>query len=143
MVLKLRPSTVIPISSHQDTIGPMARSTGDAAIVLSVIAGPDSSDNATNSQPSPLPDYTRALRKDSLRGKRIGVPRHVFLNDTVTGNDPSVNIAFNNALKTIRELGATVVDPSDLPTAEQVIEIGFYNETFVLEVDFKVCMLYL
>ncbi|KAF7320959.1 Amidase domain-containing protein [Mycena chlorophos] len=125
----------IPISEHQDTVGPLTRSLTDGAIVLSIIAGKDPNDNFTLAQPSPVPDFTKALNKDALRGKRIGVPRKVFLNDSITGNDPSVNVAFEAALVTIKELGATVVDPADLPSAEEFITSN--NETIVLNVDFK------
>ncbi|KAF9442738.1 amidase signature enzyme, partial [Macrolepiota fuliginosa MF-IS2] len=78
---------VIPISEHQDTVGPMTRSMTDAAIVLSVIAGKDPNDNFTLAQPDVVPDYTKALNKNALRGKRIGVPRHVFLNTSISGDD--------------------------------------------------------
>ncbi|KAI0088298.1 amidase signature enzyme [Irpex rosettiformis] len=131
---------VVPISEHQDTIGPMTRSIADAAVVLSVIAGKDPNDNFTLAQPSPVPDYTKALNKDALKGKRIGVPRKVFTNDTITGNDPFVNIAFDAALDTIRALGATVVDPADLPSADEIAVSN--NETIVLDVDFKASLLF-
>ncbi|KAJ7432101.1 amidase signature enzyme [Mycena galericulata] len=127
---------VIPISEHQDTVGPITRSMTDAAIVLSVIAGKDPNDNFTLAQPAVVPDFTKALNKNALRGKRIGVPRRVFLNDSITGNDPSVNVAFEQALLTIKALGATVVDPADLPSAEEFVTSN--NETIVLNVDFKV-----
>lgn len=123
--------------NSQDTIGPMVRSVSDAAIVLSIIAGPDPNDNFTLAQPTPVPDFTRALTNpNALRGRRIGVPRRVFLNDGVTGNDPFVNVAFQEALETIKRLGATVVDPADLPSADEIVVSD--NETFVLDVDFKV-----
>ncbi|PCH37606.1 amidase signature enzyme [Wolfiporia cocos MD-104 SS10] len=127
---------VIPISEHQDTVGPLTRSVADAAIVLSVIAGPDPNDNFTLAQPSPVPDYLLALNRDALAGRRIGVPRAVFLNDSITGNDPYVNVVFEEALATIRALGATVVDPADLPSAYAIAHSG--NETIVLDVDFKI-----
>ncbi|KAI0342451.1 amidase signature enzyme [Trametopsis cervina] len=127
---------VVPISEHQDTVGPMTRSVADAAAVLSVIAGKDANDNFTLAQPSPVPDYTKALNQNALKGKRIGVPRKVFLNDSITGNDPFVNVAFDAALNVLRELGATVVDPADLPSAEEIAVSN--NETFVLDVDFKI-----
>ena len=117
----------------------MTRSVTDAAIVLSIIAGPDPNDNFTLAQPTPVPDFTQALNKNALSGVRIGVPRAVFLNDSITGNDPSVNIAFEQAIETIRSLGATVVDPANLPSAEQIAVSN--NETFVLNVDFKVTFL--
>jgi amidase len=127
---------VVPISEHQDTVGPMTRSIADAAIVLSVIAGPDPNDNFTLAQPSPVPDYSKALDKNALKGKRIGVPRRVFLNDSISGNDPFVNEQLERALDTIRSLGATVVDPADLPSADEIAVSN--NETIVLDIDFKV-----
>lgn len=114
----------------------MTRSIADAAIVLSVIAGKDPNDNFTLAQPDRVPDYTRALRKDALRGKRIGVPRHVFLNNSISGDDPSINVAFEQALNVIRRLGATVVDPADIPSAEEIVRSN--NETVVLDTEFKV-----
>jgi hypothetical protein len=36
----------------------------------------------------------------------------------------------------MRKLGATIIDPADIPTAEQIV-FGS-DENFVLEVDFKV-----
>ncbi|KAF7440101.1 hypothetical protein PC9H_000445 [Pleurotus ostreatus] len=125
---------VIPISAHQDTVGPMARSITDAAIVLSVIAGKDNNDNYTLAQPSFIPDYMEALNQNALRGKRIGVPRRAFCNDTDI--EESVNVAFNHALDIIRGLGATVVDPADLPSADEIALST--NETTVTDVDFKI-----
>ncbi|KAJ7922254.1 amidase signature enzyme [Mycena leptocephala] len=127
---------VIPISAHQDTVGPITRSLTDAAIVLSVIAGKDPNDNFTLAQPPVVPDFTKALNKNALKGKRIGVPRRVFLNDSITGNHPSINVAYEKALLTIKALGATVVDPADLPSADEFVTSN--NETIVLNVDFKV-----
>ncbi|EGO26610.1 hypothetical protein SERLADRAFT_447766 [Serpula lacrymans var. lacrymans S7.9] len=127
---------VIPISEHQDTVGPLARSTTDAAIVLSIIAGKDPNDNFTLAQPYPVPDYTMALSNSSLVGKRIGVPRSVFLNDSITGNDPYVNVVFEQALEVLQSLGATIVDPADLPSAYEIVASN--NETVVLNTDFKI-----
>lgn len=126
----------MPISQNQDTVGPITRSMADAAVVLFVIAGPDPNDNFTLAQPLPIPDYTKALNKNALKGARIGVPRRVFLNDSISGNDPFVNQVFETALQTIRDLGATVVDPADLPSADEIAVSN--NETIVLNTDFKV-----
>lgn len=127
---------MIPISEHQDTVGPITRSMTDAAIVLSIIAGKDTNDNFTLAQPSTVPDFTKALNVNALNGKRIGVPRRVFLNDSITGNDPFVNVVFEQALNTIRSLGATIVDNADLPSADEIANSN--NETIVLDIDFKV-----
>jgi amidase len=115
----------------------MTRSLTDAAIVLSVIAGKDPNDNFTLAQPPVVPDFTKALKKDALKGKRIGVPRRVFLDDNITGNDPFVNVVFEQALVTIKSLGATIIDPADLPSADEIANSN--NETIVLDIDFKVC----
>jgi len=128
---------VVPISDHQDTVGAMCRSLADSAALLSVIAGPDPNDNFTLAQPLPVPNFSLATKNpNALRGARIGIPRRVFLNDSITGNDPSVNVMFEQAIKTIKSLGATVIDPADLPSAEEIAVSN--NETFVLNVDFKV-----
>ncbi|RDB28170.1 hypothetical protein Hypma_001534 [Hypsizygus marmoreus] len=124
---------VIPISTHQDTVGPMTRSMSDVAIVLSVIAGRDPNDNFTLAQPPIVPDFVKALNKNALKGKRIGVPRRVFLN---TGRPIDISNAFEQALVIIRGLGATIVDPADLPSANEIARSD--NETVVLDVDFKV-----
>ncbi|KAF8062472.1 amidase signature enzyme [Lyophyllum atratum] len=126
---------VIPISSHQDTVGPMTRSVADAAIVLSIIAGPDPNDNFTLAQPQVVPDFTKALNNNALKGKRLGVPRRVFLNATINGREVDVNNAFERALVVLRNLGATIVDPADLPAADEILASN--NETVVLNVDFK------
>ena len=87
-------------------------------------------------QPAIVPDFSKALNKGALKGKRIGVPRRAFLNDSISGNDPFVNVVFEQALGTIKALGATVVDPADLPCADEIVVSN--NETIVLDVDFKV-----
>ncbi|KAJ4469383.1 amidase signature domain-containing protein [Lentinula edodes] len=130
---------VIPISEHQDTVGPMARSITDAAIVLSLIAGKDPNDNFTLAQPPIVPDYTKALNPNALVGARIGVPRKVFLDGsdlTGNGSESAIGLAFEKALDVIRDLGATVVDPADLPSAEEIARSN--NETVVLDTDFKI-----
>lgn len=116
----------------------MTRSITDAAIVLSVIAGKDPNDNFTLAQPNRVPDYTKALRKDALRGKRIGVPRHVFLDNSISDDDVSISTEFDKALQVLRNLGATIVDPADMPSAEELIVSKSRNESVVLRIDLKV-----
>jgi amidase len=67
---------VIPISAQQDTAGPITRNLTDAAAVLTAIQGVDPRDPATAAAgPYVRRDYLRALDRDALRGKRIGVWR--------------------------------------------------------------------
>ena len=121
---------MVPISVNQDTVGPIARSVADAAAILGVIAGRDALDNFTLAQPARVPDYTAALRRDALRGVRLGVPR-LFM-----PGDQNIVAAFNASLDVIRALGATVVDPAEFPDAEELLASN--NETLVLDTDFKV-----
>ena len=122
--------SVIPISSHQDTVGPMCRSVADAATILSVIAGRDPLDNFTLAQPEDVPDFTKALNPNALKGVRLGVPR------LFQGSDMNIIAAFNESLGILKGLGATIVDPADFPDAEELLNSN--NETTVLNVDFKV-----
>ncbi|KAH7930964.1 amidase signature enzyme [Leucogyrophana mollusca] len=121
---------VIPISHNQDTAGPMCRSVTDAAIILSVIAGPDPMDEATLSQPKTIPDYMAALNLDALKGARLGVPRSFF------EEDKAIQAAFDTSLETFRQLGAEIVDPADFADGGEIKQSN--SENIVLAVDFKV-----
>ena len=108
-------SLVIPISEHQDTVGPMARTVKDAAYILQAIAGPDPYDNytsaipwATNDTYYTVPDYVAACTFDALIGKRIGVPRNAI--GTRTASTAAIFDAFEAALVTLRSAGATIVE---------------------------------
>ncbi|KAH8896714.1 amidase signature enzyme [Thozetella sp. PMI_491] len=99
---------VIPISEHQDTVGPMARTVKDAAIILKAIAGRDPADNYTMAIPhcGKIPDYVAACDIGALKGARIGIPYNVF-NATST---PVVTAAFNAAIDLMKAEGATIVE---------------------------------
>jgi amidase len=104
-------SGIIPISASQDTAGPMARSVADAAALLTVLAGYDPDDPATEPLKSQTPlDYTQFLNRDGLKGVRIGVMRQQ------AGFHEEVDAVFNRAIETLRGLGAIIVDPADIPT---------------------------
>ncbi|CZR62918.1 related to amidase [Phialocephala subalpina] len=130
-------SLVIPISEHQDTVGPMARSVTDAAYVLSIIAGKDPNDNYTSAQPFDTPpDYTQALNFSSLRGARIGIPRNGLTFDETS---QPVSDAFDAAIQVLKSAGATIVDNANFSAWNQYVAdanapIG--NSTIVLDADF-------
>lgn len=98
---------VVPISSSQDTAGPMARSVRDAALLLTAMAGRDAADPATAEADFRTRDYAAALSPDALRGKRIGVLRYR------TGSNPAVDALFAAALAELRKHGAELVDIAD------------------------------
>ena len=86
----------------------------------SFLSSPEKTPPTTS--PSPFPDYTHALTKDAFKNKRIGVPRRVFFDITDSVSDPSVRVEFEKALDVIRNLGAQVVDPADIPSVEEILQ---------------------
>lgn len=113
-------SGVIPISPSQDTLGPMARSVTDAAIVLTAIAGFDPEDPITShARPE---DYTKYLDPKALAGARIGVPRKGWF-----GLANYVDTIMSAAIEELHKLGAEIVDdieldvPASLGSAELTV----------------------
>ncbi|KAI0018089.1 amidase [Xylariomycetidae sp. FL0641] len=127
---------VVPISEHQDTVGPIARTVKDAAYLLSAIAGQDPRDNYTMAIPfgNSTPDYAGACNYFALRGKRIGVARDLLgVSGGGTQYDPVI-AAFNASLNVLRAAGATVFDDIHLEGIDTLTETDF--ETVVLNADF-------
>jgi amidase len=123
---------VIPISSSQDTVGPLARTVTDAAVVLTaIVIGADSLDPATsgNAEKAGI-DYTRFLDSGGLVGARIGVPRKVYF-----GYSEKADGVVEEAIRALRDLGAEIIDPADLPHSEHLTFLG--TELTVLLYEFK------
>ena len=121
-------SGIIPISASQDTAGPLARTVADAATLLTVLAGYDPQDAATAPlRDHPPADYRSFLDAASLKGARIGVMRHY------AGFHEEVDAVFERALAVLREHGAVLVDPADIPNAEKLDA----DEQTVLSYEFK------
>ena len=122
---------VIPISHTQDTVGPMARTVADAAAVLGAITAADARDAATAAKGRRVHgDYRPFLDADGLRGARIGVARKV-----VSGYDDAADSVFEEAIRAVRDAGAEVVDPANIPT-EDVKRMGD-SEMIVMQTEFK------
>ena len=103
---------IIPISKSQDTAGPMARTVTDAAILLGVLAGPDSRDPATSASVAHAKrDYTHYLDPKGLEGARIGIPRKNYF-----GYSVATDAIINAAIERMRSAGAIIVDPIQLGT---------------------------
>lgn len=125
---------MIPISEHQDTVGPLARTVKDAAFLLSAIVGKDSMDNYTSAIPfdtSDFPDYVSACQLSALSGKRIGVTRGVIDFDGIIGvpgeAETPLITAFNGSLDIIRSAGATVIDNISLPGWTPFVELQYMS----------------
>src|SRR6266516_1406664 len=84
---------LIPLVSSFDTIGPMARSAYDVALVLETIAGHDPKDST--SLVEPVQKYSESLNKtENLHGLRIGIPKEYF----VEGLDSEVDASLRAAI---------------------------------------------
>ncbi|KAL4900657.1 hypothetical protein BDW74DRAFT_188091 [Aspergillus multicolor] len=100
---------VIPGSPRQDSVGPIARTVKDAAIVLNVIAGRSPFDNATDKFPNEsVPDFSAHCKRGALRNIRIGIPRNALKK-----GPQAVDTAFENAIAALKAAGATIVDNTD------------------------------
>jgi amidase len=96
---------IMPVSSTQDAIGPLARHVVDAAAMLQAMAAADPADPETAGHPHP--DYTAALDAGALKGKRIGVLRVMF------GSKPEhseVDEVMERAISAMRQAGAVLID---------------------------------
>ena len=128
-------SGVIPIAHSQDTVGPFGRSVADAATLLSAIVGVDPHDPATVAT-APRgrgdgrfsTDYTLFLEPDGLHGARIGVAREVYF-----GYSEKADAIVEDAIQTMKELGATVVDPANIPTAQEMRPSDSEREVLLYE----------
>ena len=106
---------VIPITADQDTPGPMTKSVTDAAILLGVLEGKsaDSNDAATSRcERPPNNDYTRFLKRDGLKGARIGIPRTSFYSNLA---GPRAK-AMDDAIDILKQQGAVIIDPAEIPS---------------------------
>ena len=128
---------VIPISEHQDTVGPMARTVKDAAYILQQIAGPDPNDNYTSAIPNngTLPDYVAACNFSALLGARIGIPWNVIGLQADNTSGPILD-SFSAAVTVLKDAGATVINNTNFPAAAAFLNST--SETLVLNADFLV-----
>ena len=96
---------IIPIDHSQDTAGPMARTVKDAAILLGALVAFDPTDAETHLERGELlNDYTRFLDQNGLAGKRIGIASEM------TGFNAKVDELFKQAIETMKEKGAEIVE---------------------------------
>ena len=108
---------IMPLVPNQDLPGPLARSVEDAVVVLDAIAGPDARDPISLlCERRPLD----AIRIQDIRDIRIGVLRRAQADRPEFAE---VMPAFEAALSALSKAGAIVVDPCDLPSAEQLQEV--------------------
>ncbi len=117
---------VIPITADQDTAGPMAKSVTDAAILFGALesGSPDPNDAATKTcQAPPNRDYTPFLKREGLKGARIGIPRANYYDRFTPPGEQNPRGGLNeaqaksmaDAIEVLKKEGATIVD-ADIPS---------------------------
>lgn len=110
---------LIPLASSFDTIGPMAQSVYDLALVLETIAGHDPRDSTSRREP--VQNYTEKLTtSEDLHGLRIGIPKEYF----VEGLDADVDRSLRTAIHELENLGAEMVEVS-LPHTQYAIPVYY------------------
>lgn len=104
---------LIAFASSLDQIGPFSRNVADCAVISEVISGRDGRD--ATSVDVPVGSYTNELAR-GVQGVRVGVVRSAL----TEGCEPAVVAAINEAIETLRKLGAVIVDV-ELPTAKHAV----------------------
>ncbi len=127
-------------SFMQERAGPMARSVYDVAALTDVVSGFDAEDLMTTASlgKTPKESYTVFLRKDGLRGARIGVFRDLFRK----GEMHKEGVALvEKAIAQMKEAGAVIVDPIstgiDLFTLLEDTRTNYYEAQFSYNLYFR------
>ena len=102
----------MPLSQSLDTVGPLARSVEDCAVLLGLMAGADQDDPTAVT--GPVPDYSAATTA-SIKGLTIGVPTAFYVDDL----DSEVAGILEATIAVLKREGANVV-PVELPDQRQL-----------------------
>ncbi|MFT5761598.1 MAG: amidase [Polaribacter sp.] len=116
---------IIPLFLRNDVVGPMGRTVEDATRVLEIMIGIDPKDEITNySKGKTVENYTQFLKKDGLKGSRIGVLRELS-EDNV---DAEVKNLFEKAIVDLNSLGAEIIDPIVIPNFAELRQNQWCSE---------------
>jgi len=96
---------VIAMASSLDVVGPITKTTEDAALLMEIIAGRDPLDATTLDVP--VPKYSDNLDRN-LKGLKVGIPKEYF----TSGMDKDVEEIVKGAIKKLESLGAKSVEIS-------------------------------
>ena len=102
----------MPLSHSLDTVGPLAQTVEDCALLLWLMAGPDPEDPTASH--APAADYVAAT-KDSIKGLKIGVPTAFYVDDL----DREVAQILEETIATLKHEGAEIIHV-DLPDQRQL-----------------------
>ena len=124
----------MPLSQSLDTVGPLARTAEDCAVLLGLMAGADPEDPTAIA--GPLPDYMAATR-GQIKGLTIGVPSAFYVDDL----DAEVARILDETVAVLKREGATIVqvelpDQRQLTAAAQLIvavEAAAFHKRWLIE----------
>jgi aspartyl-tRNA(Asn)/glutamyl-tRNA(Gln) amidotransferase subunit A len=102
----------MPLSHSLDTVGPLARTAEDCALLLGLIAGADPDDATASGEP--VPDYLAATR-EPIKDLTIGIPSSFYIDDL----DPEVARVLEEVMVALKAEGVRVVKV-DLPDQRQL-----------------------
>ena len=124
----------MPLSQSLDTVGPLARTAEDCALLLGLMAGADPADPTAVA--GPLPDYMAATRGE-IKGLTIGVPTAFYVDDL----DAEVARILDETIAVLKSEGADIVqvelpDQRQLTAACQIVlavEAAAFHKRWVIE----------
>jgi aspartyl-tRNA(Asn)/glutamyl-tRNA(Gln) amidotransferase subunit A len=124
----------MPLSQSLDTVGPLARTAEDCALLLGLMAGADANDPTAAAEP--VPDYVAATR-ESITGLTIGVPSAFYVDDL----DPEVERILDETISVLKREGANIVqvelpDQRQLTAAAQLVvavEASAFHKRWLIE----------
>jgi aspartyl-tRNA(Asn)/glutamyl-tRNA(Gln) amidotransferase subunit A len=124
----------MPLSQSLDTVGPLARTVEDCALLLGLMAGADPADPTAIG--GSLPDYMAAMR-GPMKGLKIGVPTAFYIDDL----DPEVARALDETITVLKREGAEIVhvelpDQRQLSAASQLVlavEAAAFHKRWLIE----------
>jgi aspartyl-tRNA(Asn)/glutamyl-tRNA(Gln) amidotransferase subunit A len=102
----------MPLSQSLDTVGPLARTAEDCALLLGLMAGADPEDPTASA--TPVPDYMAATR-ESIKGLTVGVPSAFYVDDL----DSEVARVLDETIAVLKREGANVIQV-ELPDQRQL-----------------------
>lgn len=124
----------MPLSQSLDTVGPLARTAVDCALLTQLMAGGDAADPTTRN--APAPDLVSPT-KENIKGLRIGIPSAFYVDHL----DSDVARVLDETAKTLASEGVTVVrvtlpDQSRLTAASQLllaVEAAAFHKKWMIE----------
>src|SRR6202048_2694416 len=124
----------MPLSQSLDTVGPLARTAEDCALLLGLMAGADPADPTAIG--GPVPDYVAATRQP-IKGLTIGIPSAFYVDDL----DPEVARVLEETVAVLKREGAKIVqvelpDQRQLTAACQIVlaaEAAAFHKRWMIE----------